>query len=65
MLKIRNRRRTARIEQAVAQVADIHASIALLNDEDLLDLADIFVEAPPSTLKGIAAAEMRKRNIRL
>ena len=54
-----------RIEQAVAQVADIHASIALLNDEDLLDLADIFVEAPPSTLKGIAAAEMRKRNIRL
>ncbi|MES2421904.1 MAG: hypothetical protein V4595_11500 [Pseudomonadota bacterium] len=65
MLKTRIKRRTVEGAQAVAQLAAIHASIAALNDEDLLDLADIFAREPSGTLKTIAAAEMTRRGVSL
>ena len=58
MLKTRIKRRTVEGAQAVAQLAAIHASIAALNDEDLLDLADIFAREASGALKTMAAAEM-------
>lgn len=65
MLKIRIKQRAAVAERAVVQLTDIQASIASLNDEDLLDFADIFAEAPASPLKAMAAAELKMRNISL
>jgi hypothetical protein len=44
-------------------VGDIEASIVALNDEDLLDLHDIFVPFPSSALAKLAADEMRRRNL--
>ena len=65
MLKSRMKRQAAAAERAVAQLADIHASIVALADEDLLDLADIFSSAPLTPLKEMAAAEMLKRDPKL
>jgi hypothetical protein len=65
MLKIRIKQKAATAERAVAQLAEIQTSIALLNDEDLLDFADIFAEAPASPLKEMAAAALKMRNISL
>ncbi|RXD07587.1 hypothetical protein EQZ23_06140 [Sphingomonas sp. UV9] len=65
MLKSRIKRRTVEGAQAVAQLAAIHASIAALNDEDLLDLADIFAQETSGTIKAMAGAEMTKRSLSL
>ena len=65
MLRIRTKRRAAAAERAVAQLAQIRASIAALGDEDLLDLADIFAQATDTPLRDIASAEMLRRNLSL
>lgn len=65
MLKTRIKRQAAEAERAVAQLADIRTSIVALDDEDLLDLADIFARGAPTQLRAMAAAEMSKRNLSL
>ncbi len=55
--------RADRGAKALKIVSEIEASISELNDNDLLDLQDIFAEAPPSTLGILAANEMRRRNL--
>lgn len=65
MLKTRIKRLSAAGTQALAQLADIDASIAALNDEDLLDLADIFPARAETALGEAAAAEMKRRNLSL
>lgn len=65
MLKTRIKRRTVEGAHAVAELAAIHASIAALNDEDLLDLADIFAREASGALKTMAGAEMARRGVSL
>lgn len=43
----------------------IEAAITALQDDALLDFADIFVEQPGTSLCDIAATEMAKRKISL
>lgn len=59
------RKKTAEAGKAVALIADVRASIATLQDEDLLDLADIFPGDAGTTLGDMAWAEMRRRDLRL
>jgi hypothetical protein len=49
--------------RALKTVDEIEASIASLNDDDLLDLHDIFIGSPTSALATLASAEMRRRNL--
>jgi hypothetical protein len=65
MLRTRIKRRAAEGARAVIQLAEIHASIAALNDEDLLDLADIFSGETRTTLGDVAGAELQRRNLSL
>lgn len=65
MLKSRIKRRTIESARAVATLAEIDASISALDDEDLLDLADIFAGATGTPLTEMAAAEMGKRGLSL
>ncbi len=53
-------RRAARAQKAVS---DIEASIVSLNDEDLLDLYDIFLPNPSSALAIFAINEIKRRNL--
>lgn len=59
------RRNAERSARATATLADIERSIAALNDEDLLDLADIFLFAQQTALVKLASAEMVRRNLTL
>lgn len=61
----RTKWRADRGSRAIKRIADIEASIAALADDDLLDLADIFVSQPLAALGSIASAEMAKRKIGL
>jgi hypothetical protein len=63
MLKIKIKRRAAEASRALAKLVEIEASIVALNDEDLLDLADIFSVSEPSSIGDIASAEMTRRNL--
>ena len=65
MLKSRLKRQAAAAQQAVTALADIHASIVALGDDDLLDLADIFSSLSSTPLKDMTAAEMLTRNLKL
>ncbi len=65
MLKTRMKRLTVRNDRALERLAAIETSIAGLNDEDLLDLADIFKSETATPLGEIAAAEMTRRGISL
>jgi hypothetical protein len=65
MLKSRAKRQADESARAVVRLAEIQASISALNDEDLLDLADIFAEARDAPLGAMAAAEMMKRSLSL
>ncbi|WP_112383703.1 hypothetical protein ACLN6N_17870 (plasmid) [Sphingomonas carotinifaciens] len=65
MLKTRIKRQADQGERARKRLAQIEASIISLNDEDLLDLADIFKTQAGTPLVETAAAEMQRRNIRL
>ncbi len=50
--------------RALKTVSQIEASIVALDDEDLLDLRDIFLETPNSPLGGFAAIEVQRRSLR-
>jgi hypothetical protein len=65
MLKLRTKRLAQQSERAKHQIAAIKASILALNDDDLLDLADIFNTEPRGWLGEVAFAEMHKRGISL
>lgn len=65
MLQMKLKRTAADAANAVAQMAKIRASIGALNDEDLLDLADIFVGKASTFITDIASAEMKQRNLSL
>jgi hypothetical protein len=49
--------------RAIKTVCDIKASIAALNDEDLLDLHDIFRGSPDSVLGSLASDEAKDREL--
>jgi hypothetical protein len=59
------KRRAIAVTQAQAALAAITASVGRLDDESLLDLADIFAEDAASPLQATAAAEMAKRGLSL
>ncbi|MES3100567.1 hypothetical protein [Sphingomonas faeni] len=65
MLKTRNRKKAAEGEQAVRLLAEVTKSIGDLQNEDLLDLADIFSDDANTTLGRISSAEMQRRNLSL
>jgi hypothetical protein len=65
MLKSQAKRQAVESARAVVRLAEIQASISALNDDDLLDLADIFAEAREAPLAAMAAAEMMKRSLSL
>ena len=57
--------RGTRATRDLKRFAEIEASIRALEDNDLLDFADIFVGQPGTPLSEIAAAEMANRKIGL
>jgi len=63
MLKMKIRRRVAEAAQAVTQLAEIRTSITALNDEDLLDLADIFSAEIRTSIGNNASMELKRRNL--
>jgi hypothetical protein len=65
MLRTRIRREAAETARVAERLAAIEASVVALDDEDLLDLADIFLRQPATPLQELAAAEMAKRKIAL
>lgn len=65
MLKFRIKRQEAIIERTFERLAAVEASIVALDDEDLLDFADIFVRGAPTPLREMAEAEMQRRQINL
>lgn len=65
MLKTRKKRLAARDARAVELVAEIERSIVGLENEDLLDLADIFRGKRDVGIGAIAAREMARRGISL
>lgn len=65
MLRTRRKRLAQRGEAAVQRLSNIEASVASLDNEDLLDLADIFKADPHTPLREVAFAEMARRNIKL
>ena len=65
MLKIRKKREARRSALAAERLAQVTASIAGLENEDLLDLADIFRATPATPIMQYAAAEMARRGISL
>lgn len=65
MQKERTKWRADSATRALKRLDEIEASIRGLNDEDLLDFADIFVREPQTPLGNFALAEMAKREIGL
>lgn len=65
MLKTRIKRLAARDARAVEMLAEIECSIINLDDEDLLDIADIFRGERRGPIGELASREMAKRNISL
>lgn len=64
-MKIRMKRLAAANESAAERLAEIERSIAVLGDEDVLDLADITRTMPDTALAAMVRAEMTKRSISL
>jgi hypothetical protein len=56
--------RADRGTRALKTINKIEASIIALNDEDLLDLHDIFLAPPNSTLGELAAIEVQRRGLK-
>lgn len=65
MLKRRSNLRITMRQRAVKRLSEIEATVAALKDEDLLDLADILLDAAPSPLSVMASKQMAKRNLSL
>jgi hypothetical protein len=59
------KRKSAQNADAITRLAKIEASIAGLEDDDLIDLADIFLEKPDTDIALYASAEMARRKISL
>lgn len=65
MLKRRSNLRITARHRAMKSLSEIEATVAALKDEDLLDLADILLDAAPSPLTVMASNQMAKRKISL
>lgn len=65
MLKARMKRLAEQSERAERRINAVETAIITLDDDDLLDLADIFEARPDNPIKDIARAEMQKRAISL
>lgn len=65
MLKIRMKRLAAANGSAVERLTEIERAIAVLGDEDILDLADITRTMPDTALTEMVRAEMTGRSISL
>ena len=65
MLKTRMKRLAAATDSAVERLAGIERAMAVLGDEDILDLADITRLMPDNALTEMVRAEMTKRAISL
>ncbi len=62
-LRTNSKWRARRAARAHRAVSEIEASIVALNDEDLLDLYDIFLPNPSSALAIFAINEIKRRNL--
>lgn len=65
MLKTRMKRMAAANGNAVDRLTEIERAIAVLGDEDVLDLADITRTMPDTALTEMVRAEMTRRSISL
>ncbi len=65
MLRTRMKRLADRGERTEQRLKQIEAAIVALDNDDLLDLADIFEAKPDNPLRQIAKAEMAKRALHL
>jgi hypothetical protein len=65
MLKIRMKREAERNAGIMKRLMHIETSITELEDEDLLDLADIFRKKSETDIAQYVLAEMARRNISL
>ncbi len=65
MLRARMKRLAGQGERAERRINAVETAIITLDDDDLLDLADIFEARPDNPIKEIARAEMHKRAISL
>ena len=63
MLRTRMKRLASQGERMEKRVAAIETAIVALDNDDLLDLADIFEAKPDNPIKEIANAEMQRRGI--
>lgn len=64
MLKLKAKRQARQNARAESHLAAIHASIIALDDEDLLDIADIFRDRRDTPLAAFAFAEVERRELR-
>ncbi len=62
-LRTNSKWRARRAARAHRAVSEIEASIVALNDEDLLDLYDIFLPNPSRALAIFAINEIKRRNL--
>ncbi|WP_179187257.1 hypothetical protein [Sphingomonas sp. TZW2008] len=51
--------------KAFKRLIAVEAAVTALDDEDLLDFADIFAAGESTPLREMAEAEMRRRNLTL
>jgi hypothetical protein len=61
--RVKSKWRSERGARAVKPGSEIKAEIGGLNDEDLLDLYDIFAGSTVSALAALAAVEVQRRNL--
>lgn len=65
MLKRRSKLPITAQHRAMKKLSEIEATVAALKDDDLLDLADILLDAASSPLSVMASKQMAKRNLSL
>ncbi len=65
MLKLKAKRQARQNARAESHLAAIHASIIALDDEDLLDIADIFRDCRDTPLAALAFSEVDRRKLSL
>jgi len=65
MLSLKTKRLTSQNARAAQRLNVIEASISALDNEDLLDIADIFRERRDTPLAAYAFAEVERRKLSL
>jgi hypothetical protein len=65
MLRLKKKRLAGQDARARRDLAAIRASIVMLDDEDLLDIADIYRERRETLLAAYAYAELERRQLSL